>query len=239
MADADIFGLLFATRFRSKARIGQVLIDAVVKEEHIADAKATSNPIEAGREVCDHVIVEPERLTIEGVISDTPVAFYPGFGSLARYGIHELVEASPFISDVVAAVGDSPLPGMVEAGLEIAGYSEALGLSRRSHLGYRALRALLRSRTPLKVVTGLRVYKDMVMTRLAVSRDVNTGDALRFISELRHVRIVEAKTIPLKDAAKKASDMAKGSKVNLGTQASPPFPDNISVDTLATLMVTL
>lgn len=52
-----------------------IIIDATVKETHVSECEVTKNPVEDGAPVTDHVQVQPKKLTIEGVISDTPLGF--------------------------------------------------------------------------------------------------------------------------------------------------------------------
>lgn len=59
---------------------------------------------------------------------------------------------------------------------------------------YQALDALLRERETFDVVTSLRVYEDMVFTRLAVNRETSTSGALFFDATLTQVDIIEAQT---------------------------------------------
>lgn len=58
-----------------------ITVDATVNEEHNSNAKTTDNPIEDGASVVDHVQIEPKILTIEGVISDSPLGF-PVIGNI-------------------------------------------------------------------------------------------------------------------------------------------------------------
>lgn len=53
-------------------------IDVSVSENHSSTYDIQQHPIEDGSEIADHIIVKPKRLTIEGVITDTP----SGIGAL-------------------------------------------------------------------------------------------------------------------------------------------------------------
>lgn len=52
-----------------------ISLDAVIQETHTSSARVTSNPIELGAEINDHVIIEPTKLRIRGAITDTPLGF--------------------------------------------------------------------------------------------------------------------------------------------------------------------
>lgn len=60
---------------RKKRYIGGVRLDAVIRESHSSPIRLTQNPVEKGADVTDHAIIEPKKLTIEGVVSDTPLGF--------------------------------------------------------------------------------------------------------------------------------------------------------------------
>lgn len=47
-------------------------LDASVREQHDTTAQVTEHPVERGSNIADHIRAEPRRLTIEGVISNTP-----------------------------------------------------------------------------------------------------------------------------------------------------------------------
>lgn len=48
-------------------------IDAALSEEHAFDSEVTMFPVESGADITDHVRAQPITVTIEGVVSDTPI----------------------------------------------------------------------------------------------------------------------------------------------------------------------
>jgi len=56
-----------------KYRLGELLIDAVIKETHELRANISEHPTEKGESFCDHVQTMPIHLQIEGIISSTPL----------------------------------------------------------------------------------------------------------------------------------------------------------------------
>lgn len=61
--------------FKVKDTGSQVKLDAVIKESHSSPIKITKNPVELGADITDHAIIEPKKVQIEGVVSDTPLGF--------------------------------------------------------------------------------------------------------------------------------------------------------------------
>ena len=62
---------LFITRFGNQ--YGNVELDATIDESHEWKAEATSNPVEEGAPVTDHVIEQADKLSIKGFVTDTPI----------------------------------------------------------------------------------------------------------------------------------------------------------------------
>lgn len=52
--------------------VGAVEMDASLSESHQAANEVTRHPVEQGSDITDHVRRQPERVTITGVITDTP-----------------------------------------------------------------------------------------------------------------------------------------------------------------------
>ena len=50
-------------------------VDAVLSEEHVRESEVTNFPVEDGTNISDHIILQPEVLTMEGVISESPVQY--------------------------------------------------------------------------------------------------------------------------------------------------------------------
>lgn len=55
-------------------QIGEIKVDAMIKENHELRAEVTDHPTESGESFVDHVYTMPLTLTLEGIISNTPMA---------------------------------------------------------------------------------------------------------------------------------------------------------------------
>ena len=61
-----------------KVVIGNIRVDASVRENHGLEGVLTDHPVEKGIDITDHYRVNPRVLTIEAVVSNTPInASYP------------------------------------------------------------------------------------------------------------------------------------------------------------------
>ena len=71
-----MLGLFFGgQKFQSAFgnQYGNIELDAVLDESHEWSADVTSNPVEDGAPVTDHVIEQADKLTIRGVVTDAPL----------------------------------------------------------------------------------------------------------------------------------------------------------------------
>ncbi len=71
----------------AKARLGELVVDAFLKETHTFSSEVTEHPIESGITVVDHVNSKPFCLSIDGIISNTPMSLVglTAFDSMTRY----------------------------------------------------------------------------------------------------------------------------------------------------------
>lgn len=64
-------GQWFQTKFGNS--YGNIELDAALDETHDWSAEATSNPVEDGAPITDHVIEKSDKLRIKGFVTDTPL----------------------------------------------------------------------------------------------------------------------------------------------------------------------
>lgn len=71
----------------SEARLDEIVVDAFVHEAHIFSAELTEHPVESGGMIVDHVYQMPMSLSIDGIISNTPMSMIgvTAFDSASRY----------------------------------------------------------------------------------------------------------------------------------------------------------
>lgn len=59
---------------RKKRKIGGVAIDGVIQESTVRSVRITEHPVEDATTISDHVVRVPLKYTMEGIITDTPLA---------------------------------------------------------------------------------------------------------------------------------------------------------------------
>lgn len=142
---------------RTKRDINGIQVDGVLKETTEAAMRVTTNPVEFGAEISDHIIREPRTIIIEGVITDTPL----GVAAISNIG-----EARGGVID--------PITG-------IYGKSEDSAITRSQEL-YAEFVAMLYKKELVEVQTNLGRYVDLIFQSIIVSQDKDTSRAVFFVA---------------------------------------------------------
>lgn len=146
--------------------IGTIELDVSITESHTGRVAVTDHPVEDGFNISDHARPEPDRLTIEGLVSNTP---------LSRTQEKRIVKSMGISLETTSTADQKQ---------GTAGYAEA---------AFAKLRELKENATLVKILTHIRVYDSMVLEDLNIPRDRSTGDALRFTASFKQVRVVKNK----------------------------------------------
>ena len=94
-----MINLLFGNA--QNGRIGVINLDAVLTEQHSRTSTISSHPVEGGAQVTDHIISEPAEVTIDGIVTNTPIYI------LASLTAPSPIEGSPSpVEDRVGAAYD-------------------------------------------------------------------------------------------------------------------------------------
>ncbi len=182
--------------------INVLTIDATLEESHSSSVDITDFPIEDGSIISDHFILKPKELTIEGIITDTPINPLAQLTGLISVGA---VAAS-------AKLGVPIIGGVLGAGLG-ASIGGLLGVSKnRAKDAFHFLLELQEQRQLFDVVTGLKLYKNMCLTSLSVPRRTDTGQAIRFSASMREIKIVSSEIISIPEAVIKPFAAPSGTK---------------------------
>lgn len=175
---------------KTPGKIDVLELDATIREVEEYTNEVTEFPVETGYSITDHIIHKPEKLTIDGFITNTPISNtntsnpnnISGEGNRVKYALETLLGLAGFDSSGVnAAVAKSVIP------------------------------------TPkiISVIMGLRTYNDMVIESLTVPRDKDTGETLRFTIALKRIIIVNTEYVKIVNTSElngKAKNANKQSK---------------------------
>lgn len=186
-----------------------IVFDATLNVSHQNDAEPTEHPVEDGSLITDHVDLMPKVISMEVIISRTPLDLR---GALVGN-----------VSGAVPAIAGF---GGTLAGTLFTGVAATLGGQLLNAGGNRvetALNSLLElqeKKIPVTVITGLRAYNSMILKNFNPVENAQNGDSLRFTATWKEIKIAQSEQIVLPagvlDAAvanKAASKQSIGKKV--------------------------
>jgi len=198
---ASLKSLLFTEKHGAK--IGQLFLDATIREEHSYRNRITQWPVETGANMTDHIRLEPDRITLEGFVTNSPVGIFP----VERIG---LIGAVPGDNNFARFSGIAGFGANIfqSAGAVDTLYKDFRREDRTTHVE-NALDILLKmsgrnvdgsnvSPDPsVSIGTGLRRYNNMAMESLSIPRDSRTGEAMYFTAVFVKIETVATEMVEI------------------------------------------
>ena len=169
------------------AKIGELTIEVVTEENHSYKTDATTYPVEAGFEITDHIHKHPEEYSVTGIISDTPLP--QNIGNLTEF---------------IKGKGENRTQVALEKLLAIVGRSlpkqeKKIGIQERNIDSIDTLVSPERNISPkiIDIVSGLRIYTNMICTSLTIPRNSRTGRSLKFSASFRKIYTIESNIVSI------------------------------------------
>lgn len=156
---------------------GAMELDAAKSRGFEAAAEVTELPVETGSPITDHVRPTNPTVSIEGVISNTPI-----------------VVPSTQMGGVTRVTRSISLSG------QGAGKATVLALSSpvdRRRVCDAILADLVERGAAVTLTTPTRIVENLAITRFKVDETAETGQALTFVLELRRLRIATTARAPV------------------------------------------
>jgi hypothetical protein len=199
------------TSFRENTTEKDILIiDATISRSTSYENEVTMFPVESGPDVTDHVRTKPITMNIDGVISETPLSLEAQKASLVTSG------TSAVNKSLGGFKGASALTGAVGGKIGAKLFQSS---NTPAELGRALLESFIYEKKLIRVAVGKKFLDNMVMTRLSIPEDNQTGRAFKFSCTLQQIRVVSGESIQItKIAAPVAHTASK--KTNLGSQAT-------------------
>lgn len=141
-----------------------------------------------------HATPRARRTEIDGIVLDATVR------ELHEYTAHVTEHPIETGSSVADHVYTEPLRLLLQGEITdspVQPGAETIGVTERRVEAFDRLREIHAERRVVTVVTGLRVYPDMVMVLLSVPRDRTTGRRLQFSAEFVQIERVQTERVPL------------------------------------------
>lgn len=143
-----------------------IVVDASVSEDHVSSCEPTDNPVEGGAKITDHVQLNPKQLTVEGVISDSPL----GFAVIGNIQNIARAVATVFGNSVRSIDAYNELVELQESRIP---FTVVTGLKRYENM------ILMNLTVPRTVQTGRAIHFKAVMREIViVNSEVTPNSAL-------------------------------------------------------------
>lgn len=190
---------------RKAAKIGLLQLDATVNESHDYINEVTQYPTEDGSTATDNIRKLPERITIQGIISDRPI-------EVEFNDVTDIINDENSNQPEARFVSRDDTPTRIETAQNIL-----LRISGRVLQGNPVRPELV------TVVTGLRVYTNMALVNLNISRNGRTGRALPFSAEFMKIETTELAFIDPQDgfSDKASTKLQKGKQTTSAPKSEP------------------
>jgi hypothetical protein len=170
-----------------------IVMDAVINETHTLTNTITEHPVEKGGDISDHIRPEPDEITMQCVISNTPLSTSQQSRAV-RLGEYTLTTTN------------------VERGQ--IGDMQGLAAS-----AWKNLKKLRTEGVVVTVSTTLEDYTSMAIKSITVPRSAKNYDALEFTISFKKIVIVQNKLTRSKTT--NPSSQTKGKAGAQTTKANP------------------
>jgi hypothetical protein len=188
--------------------------DACINEQHGRDAQVTTNPVEDGSVVSDHIVVQPVNVMVTGVVSDTP-----------------LYDAKRFLTQSIGNAVSSLVPplGVIAAATAYQLTHPQDSAFSPSKEAYRALMQLAAGDptaspptlpAPFTMLTAYARYPNMVVKSLQMPRDASTSGVCVFTLQLEQIQLVTPQYVNVAYIENKPLGASKKIKGEQEAQAS-------------------
>lgn len=186
------------------ALVPPIIAQVTIEERHHDEIQITEHPVEQGAEIADHAFKRAAEVVIRCGWSNS---FSPSLRNPVSF-----LSAAAGAASAVGSVLSGNAPDQVRA-------------------IYLSLLALQESRTPFDVVTGKRVYSDMLLRALDVTTDKASENSLFITMTLRQVIIVSTEVISVAGLGAPSNQFfpgRTGQTVNAGGQQLQPAPNFVT-----------
>jgi hypothetical protein len=212
-------------------------VDVVSSGVDERTAQLTDHVVETGATITDHVVILPETLSLELVVTQTPVNDAPHGGGFGRSNIELDVRPSQFVPGGYLALSSglrSAVTGLFEAAgsppTAVNTIQSTDGEKDRVSDAHDALIRILQGALLVTVSFKGRIYEDYLLTRVTLTSNPGEFGMGRFSVDARAFRTVTGATAQLPDPA----DFRALPKAKTGNKPpKTPDPDPTQLKSLA------
>lgn len=194
-----------------------IIAQATVEERHEDQMEVTVHPVETGAPITDHAFVRPAHLLLTLMWSNSP----PGVRSLDGDLTSLAATQSAAARSVVGAVSAAQAAMTYTSNVQNAGVTSI-------NAAYAALLKLQQTRALFSVITGKRLYKNMICKSLRTETNYKTSNSMSILVECQQIFLVDSAVVPF-PAATQANPQDTASYATNGTKALTPAASGAGV----------
>lgn len=197
-----------------------IYFDATTNEQHSSTAHVTTHKVESGPDITDHIRPLPRRLSLQAVITNTPLVTYRFQNTTQIIGqvssSFESVSLSPTLLNQGQTLQNAQ--DMAAAGFPSAQVTAKPGSPEdRAVDAYLQIDEARSNGYLIAVFTSLNAYENMAIESFVPQRSARSGNALEFSMELREV--VTVSTVQVDAPAPRIQKKKKSNKPNKAPDA--------------------
>lgn len=155
-----------------------ILFDATARDSHESTATITEHPVEEGANISDHVRKDLDRVSLEVIVSNTPI-----------------VAPKDHTDGVVGDIKSVQLTGPNGENLARAQVLVFDGGLGRVRSVYEELLDLMARGVRVTLITSLREYEGMAISAVSPVREAKTGDSLTAGVDLQQMIVVSSEIV--------------------------------------------
>ena len=195
--------------------LDELKFDLLIDESHSLDFDIPEHAVENGSSISDHVCERLRSVQITGLFTNHPIG-----GKKSGYVNED------------GTVNEEPDEVSVD-GTE--------GRGNIALANFEKLKEIARRRKPVRLVTSLEVYEEMVFESIPYSRGPDDGESIKFTAKLREVRTAKVSTVrrdgvwtppapktQATDAGKKMAENNKAGKATAVEKATGKIKESIT-----------
>lgn len=195
--------------------LDELKFDLLIDESHSLDFDIPEHAVENGSSISDHVCERLRSVQITGLFTNHPIG-----GKKSGYVNED------------GTVNEEPDEVSVDG---------AEGRGNIALANFEKLKEIARRRKPVRLVTSLEVYEEMVFESIPYSRGPEDGESIKFTAKLREVRTAKVSTVrrdgvwnppapktQATDAGKKMAENNKAGKATAVEKATGKIKESIT-----------
>ena len=169
--------------------LGQMTFDAVLSEAHECTAEITSHPVESGLNITDNVRPNPDRLTLEVFVSNTPIRSPDAVRGPITLDLPQPGQGGFLTGGTSALFAGSPPASLTALADQFFGDTDYVARTLST------LTTLKDSAMLVQALTPNRLYASMLIQSVDLHRDSHVGTVGIFTITMVEIRTVSSSIV--------------------------------------------